>query len=358
MKRFQCSRCGKVFDRKFNYERHINDTKKVCLQIPILKVVDPPLFQPVQQIQPYQSQYQGLPIHVIPQTDIYNLNELKCENCGKEYSTKSNLNKHLKKCILPGKASDINRQKEDLYKERIQHLEAQILELTKKIGNNYNYQFTQHLDQSVHQQNIQINSYGNENLNYITPSEVEKLISQPATCLPQFIKLVHYNEEHPENHNVVIDEIKENVIKTLKDKSNWQHSGFEEFVERFAIEKYDQLCDLYNSDEVNVDEVVREKFDKWADQFDYVESNTRKKAEEDAKLAIILGSKWLRDKKITKRGLKRILDGEMILKEEDMIEVEKIKKKVGWGQNIPLNKIKSITDGSKISSVNLPNKRL
>jgi len=238
----------------------------------------------------------------------------------------------MKKCNLANKSSDLQIEKEKWYKERITNLESQVIELTKKIGNTYSYQINQHLDQSVHQQNIQINSYGNENLNYITPSQVEKLIAHPSTCLPQFIKMVHYHEEHPENHNVVYDEIKENVIKTLKEKNSWQFLGFEEFVERFAIEKYDQLCDLYNSDEVNVDEVVRDKFEKWADQFDYVESNTRKKAEEDAKLAIILGSKWLRDKKITKRGLKRILDGELVLNGEDMEEMEKIKKSVGWGQ--------------------------
>jgi hypothetical protein len=233
------------------------------------------------------------------------------------------------------KASHIIEEKEKIYKEHIDHLEKQILELTKKIGNTYSYNINQHLDQSVHQQNIQINSYGNENLNYITPSQVEKLISHPSTCLPQFIKMVHYHEEHPENHNVLIENIKENIIKTLKEKNSWDTNRFEEFVEQFTIEKYDQICDLYNSNEVNVNEVVRDKFEKWADQFDYVESQTRKKAEEDAKLAIILGSKWLRTKKITKRGLKRILDGEMLLNEDDMKQVEKIKKSVGWGTITP-----------------------
>lgn len=318
---FQCKKCGKLFDRKFNYERHV-ENKRPCVIVPIPTIIEKP------QI-----------ILNDPKKDD-NINE--CEYCGRSYSTKFNLNKHTKKCPFNNSNNEIDSEKEMMYKERINHLENQVIELTKKIGNTYSLQFNHHLDQSVHQQNIQINAYGSENLNYITANEVKKLISSPATCLPQFIKLVHYHEEHPENHNVVIDEIKENVIKILKNKNDWNMSGLEEFVERFTIEKYDQLCDLYNSDEVNVDEVVREKFNKWADQFDYVESNTRKKAEEDAKLAIILGSKWLRDKKITKRGLKRILDGEMKLREEDMIEIEKIKKSVGWGQNIPINKLKSI----------------
>lgn len=314
MSKFLCNKCGKQFDRKYNYQRHINDTKKSC--------------------QPIITYIQAKNIEIEDEEETKKLLHT-CPYCDKTYSQKYNLNKHLKKCLLATKAIQINEEKEKLYKERIGHLEQQVLELTKKIGNTYSYNFNQHLDQSVHQQNIQINSYGNENLNYITPSEVEKLINNPSTCLPQFIKMVHYHEEHPENHNVIIDNIKENVIKTLKDKNNWNSSKFEEFVERFAIEKYDQLCDLYTSNEVNVDEVVRDKFETWADQFDYVESQTRKKAEEDAKLAIILGSKWLRNKKITKRGLKRILNGEMLLNDADMKQIERIKKSVGWENTTP-----------------------
>jgi uncharacterized C2H2 Zn-finger protein len=325
MTQYNCKRCGKIFDRKYNYERHINDTKKKCIE-----------FLSLEQNRE-QSSISRIPSNVElsniePNEEDDNKKNNSCPHCEKSYSAKFNLNKHLKKCVLASKSSQIIEEKEKLYKEHIDHLEQQILELTKKIGNTYSYNINQHLDQSVHQQNIQINSYGNENLNYITARQVEKLISHPSTCLPQFIKMVHYHEQHPENHNVIM----ENIIKTLKEKNNWDTSRFEEFVEKFAIEKYDQLYDLYNSNEVDVDEVIRDKFEKWADQFDYVESQTRKKAEEDAKLAIILGSKWLRTKKITKRGLKRILDGEMLLNEDDMKQIEKIKKNVGWNSYIKI----------------------
>jgi len=330
MNKYQCTRCGRMFDRKFNYDRHIKDNKRPCTIVNINHILNPHI-NSKNNIDDSDSSDD--------ESDSKKITNTECPHCGKTYSTKFNLNKHLKKCPIANKTAEISHQKEKMYQERIALLESQVLELTKKIGHTYSYQFNQNLDQSVHQQNIQINSYGNENLNYITPSQVEKLIAHPATCLPQFIKMVHYHEEHPENHNVYIENIKESVIKTLKEKNNWTLLKLEEFVERFAIEKYDQLCDLYNSDEVNVDEVVREKFDKWADQFDYEESHTRKKAEEDAKLAIIQGSKWLMDKKITKRGLKRILDGEMKLNDADMLEFEKIKKSVGWGQ--PTNSYKN-----------------
>ena len=43
----------------------------------------------------------------------------------------------------------------------------------------------------------------------------------------------------------------------------------------------------------------------------------------------------VKNKEDYKRGLKRILDGEMLLNEDDMKQVEKIKKSVGWGTITP-----------------------
>ena len=76
-------------------------------------------------------------------------------------------------------------------------------------------------------------------------------------------------------------------------------------------------------------------FCKWSIFSWFLRNKLIKLLIEDTKLAIILGSKWLRTKKITKRGLKRILDGEMLLNEDDMKQVEKIKKSVGWGTITP-----------------------
>lgn len=275
---YQCERCGKMFPKKYNYDRHIN--KKVPCSI------------------------------VIYQSDNINISEFaenKCEYCNKFYSTKYNLNKHKKKCTITTET-----QKEKMYQRQIEQMKQTINELTKKVGNNYI--INQQIDQSVHQQNIQINTYGNENLNYITRDDVEKLLSHPPTCIPKFIKLIHYNEHHPENQNVILDNIKENLIRTLNSSDKWNYTNFEKFVEQFTIEKYDQIIDLYgNGENGNFNEVVKEKFENWADEFDIRESCTRKQAEEDAKMAIITGSKWVKDHKLTKRAVKKILDGEFEL---------------------------------------------
>lgn len=263
-----CEICNKDFKTKYNLHRHMNK-KKPCKK-----------------------------------KDDYVTNNYICVFCNETYSSKSNLNKHLIKC-KDNNLLNISKKKEEFYLDQIDNMKHQINHLIKNSGTKTTY-YNQ-INQSF-QQNININSYGNENLNYITGKDVESLISDPRTCIPKFIELLHYNEGHPENHNIILDNIKGVLIKTLKKDDRWVYSIFEKFIDKFTVEKYDQLIDLYedtnNSKDIN--EIIQKKFELWADDFDYCNNNVREKVKEDVKLALISGSEWIKNN-MTKRGLKKIL---------------------------------------------------
>ena len=240
-----------------------------------------------------------------------------CNICGNYYSNRSNLNRHIKKCQLNKKGDKTN---EEFYQEQIVLMQNQINTLINKMGSapTYVQNISQKIENTVNQQNIQqinINAYGKENMDYITLNDMQQIIKQPKACLPKFIELLHYDENHPENHNVILESIKNNMIKILQDNNRWAYQVFEKFVEQFTLEKYDQLYDLlldYDS-KTNIDEILKDKFEKWADRFDYEDSNTRKKAEEDVKLALISGGTWLKSKgkkRPTKRAIMKMLEKE------------------------------------------------
>lgn len=282
MSLFICENCGKSFNKKFNYIRHKN-RKNPCKSNNSLENND----------------------------IIENKKNYVCAFCLNEFSSKNNLVAHMKECTS-GFNTSIFKEKEDFYINQIETMKEQINTLINKTGNT-TFQINQKIDQSIHNQNITINSYGNENLNYITDQDIKTLISQPHKCIPKFIEMVHYNENHPENHNIMIENIKENLIKTLHNNNRWSYSVIEKFIEQFTVEKYDQLCDYYDNPEVktNFDKLVKEKFDIWADEFDFSGSKIRKETEENVKLALISGSKWLKDKFPTKRAMKKVLNGEL-----------------------------------------------
>lgn len=47
-----------------------------------------------------------------------------------------------------------------------------------------------------------LNSYGNENTDYITSEYVENLLDRPESTVMNLTKHLHFNNEHPENHNI------------------------------------------------------------------------------------------------------------------------------------------------------------
>ena len=94
MVEYICKTCGKKFDHKSTYTRHINRKNK-CVKK-----------KEKTNENNFSAEYSSFGI-CIPKLEY--VDETTCEFCFKKYSTKFNLNKHQKKCKL----------KEDKYKRRI-----------------------------------------------------------------------------------------------------------------------------------------------------------------------------------------------------------------------------------------------
>ena len=67
-----------------------------------------------------------------------------------------------------------------------------------------------------HQQNVYINNYGQENLEYITGNYLQKLLQLPYSALPKLIKDIYFHPEHPENRNVKITNKKLPYVSVYK----------------------------------------------------------------------------------------------------------------------------------------------
>jgi len=72
--------------------------------------------------------------------------------------------------------------------------------------------------------NTNINSFGNENLDYITNEIIISLIKDDnlINILDNFLNLVHFNNEYPENKNIIFDKFSINIIENnlLINKNN------------------------------------------------------------------------------------------------------------------------------------------
>jgi hypothetical protein len=164
----------------------------------------------------------------------YNETKYECIYCNKCYSTNSHMRRHEKTC----KIKIEKKEKDNEIKELKEIVEKLLVNsdgntITNNTNNNSNN--------------------GEENTKYITSDFILNLLKfKPAKVIPELIKHTHFNEAHPENHNIKITNKKGPHIKVMKN-NKWEFQNKEETITDL-IDR--QQMHLNNED---VEEKIEEK---------------------------------------------------------------------------------------------------
>jgi hypothetical protein len=174
---FSCSNCEYKSNVKNCVIRHINNKNLECFKNnPVLK---------------------STIIHI------------KCDFCNKTYTTVPILKKHLKTCKV--KKENLEEENKKL-KEELALATKALSEKpsTINITNNQNNQI-----------NIHLTPWNNPTL----PENVEKYYNEALKKLflavPTIIKQIHFNKDHPENHNISIKNARSGIAKVYNGKE-WE----------------------------------------------------------------------------------------------------------------------------------------
>ena len=180
----------------------------------------------------------------------------KCDFCPKTFSLHSNKRRHeMHRCkenpdfldkLLAAKNNriktlqqdkdNLEKDKEALEKdkealrEEKQVLYTQVATLLDKVG-----------DTNI-QNNIILNNYGKEDLSHITDTLKTELLGIPYGAIPKMIEEIHFNDNKPENKNIMIPNKKENLVKIFKG-DKWIYKN-----------KNDTITDLVDSKYTIIDE--------------------------------------------------------------------------------------------------------
>ncbi len=90
------------------------------------------------------------------------------------------------------------------------------------------------------------NPYGKENWDYIQ-NDILKLMRNVNTCIPEMLKKIHFDKEHPENHNVKIPNKKLPHLQTFNGEE-WQTMNKKQGIENLVVNLVDRLESEYGSD--------------------------------------------------------------------------------------------------------------
>ena len=117
-----------------------------------------------------------------------------------------------------------DREKQELYK--------QVSTLLDKVG-----------DTNI-QNNIILNNYGNEDLSHITDKLKTDLLGIPYGAIPKMIEAIHFNDDKPENKNIVLPNKKENLVKVFEG-DKWIYKNKNDTITDLVDSKYTIMDEHY-----------------------------------------------------------------------------------------------------------------
>ena len=204
-----------------------------------------------------------------------NEHTFKCDLCELYFSTKPNKRRHEIHYCKEVASKDTKIK--TLEKEK-KKLEKQIEKMIDKVGTVNN---TTNNTQNI----IVVNNYGKENTEYLTVDKIKKLLDRPYDSVQELIKMLHFDTNHPENHNVKITNKKEPYALVWNDPI-WELRKKKSVVKDLVDKGY-MMIDTTHDDIDN----PNKKYINFQNNFEDDSTNIKDKIEEESEIVIINESK-------------------------------------------------------------------
>ena len=216
-----------------------------------------------------------------------------CCICQKNFSYLSNLYRHRSKCKE-------NQTKEEKNIPNIDTLETEIKELRKKLEdlkkntnnttNNIEKQ-TNTINNIETQNIININCFGNENMDYITDKVILHCMSKIYGSIPLLIEKIHFDPEHPENNNIYIPNKKLPHAKIMNGKREWEIVQRKDAIEDMMIKGYNLLDETFQENAHELADSKQKHFRNFQAKYEEADKDTIKDIKDKVEMLVINNSR-------------------------------------------------------------------
>lgn len=225
-------------------------------------------------------------------TDEHKMNTKshKCSFCESFFNTRASKRRHEKHyCrenpdfvdkIIDAKNSKIKslQKEKEKWEQEKQELYKQVSTLLEKVGDTTNIQ----------NNTIILNNYGSEDLSHITDKLKTELLNIPYCAIPKMIEAIHFNDEKPENKNIMLPNKKENLVKVFEG-NKWVYKSKNDTITDLVDSKYTIIDDHYEelSSENKVPTNVKTTFKKFRKFYDDGDEEMINKLKKECELVLL-----------------------------------------------------------------------
>jgi len=282
MTHYVCDKCGKIFSLKGDYLRHLNRKTPCKLNI-------------------FQNEYSS------QRTKI---NSYECAYCHHSFSRSDSLRRHQNNNCCAMQSYDNGKEElfQLLLKERLERtkLSQQCEQLKKEVenckniinsrnnSNNTNHNtidgshnttgnsknITNNIQNTY---NIKILPYGKEDLSHLTTNDYKKIIDQGFMSVPAFIEKIHFDKNHPQNHNIYISNMRDDYV-IIYDGCDWKLVDKTETINNMYDDNSHSLEIKFNSIMEDLSDYAITKFQRFLDQVD--DNDIKNNIKKDLKLLL------------------------------------------------------------------------
>ena len=242
---FTCKFCNYSTKVKCNYIKHINTSKHKKMEEKC-KTIE--TLNEKMNTNEHKMNTNEHSLGTQMNTDEHKMNTKshKCLFCDSTFNTRASKRRHEKHyCkenpdfvdkIIDAKNSKIKslQKEKEKWEQEKQELYKQVSTLLEKVGDTTNIQ----------NNTIILNNYGSEDLSHITDKLKTELLNIPYCAIPKMIEAIHFNDEKPENKNILLPNKKENLVKVYEG-NKWVYKNKNDTINDLVDSKYTIIDDHY-----------------------------------------------------------------------------------------------------------------
>jgi len=293
---YSCIECNFTTKLKSNYSQHLKTKKHKNNTILKTKSHDNhqciKINSMMSQNEPKMSQNEPKMSQNEPTKSI----NFICEFCKETFNTKPNLRRHqLHRCKMnTNETLELKvkiREMEKKHEIEKKKLYKKIEELLEKVGDKINNNNCNNITNSNNtiNNNIHINNYGNEDLSHLTPDVLTNLIKGPCSMISDLTKMIHFNEDKPQNMNIFIPNKRGKYIKIFKD-DEWTLEDKKERIPDIVDKNYNILDNHFENNEDYLENNNKKNYKKIQNSIDANDKTTIQKNCDLVELEILNGS--------------------------------------------------------------------